>query len=151
MKKSLLPILLLTAAAVSCIARTPHSGSPADPAVPADRSDAAATACGTTDCDTTATTVIRGRVVFSHEVRAFTPEGDTTEYWLQDRGGVLEEAYDRLTGGVKNGTPVRAELRVRYLGPSDEGFAAEYAGVYRVMEIIRLERESPDSVRHRAR
>lgn len=151
MKKSLLPILLLTAAAVSCISRAPHSGSPADPAVPADRSDAAATACGTTDCDTTdcdttATTVIRGRVVFSHEVRAFTPEGDTTEYWLQDRGGALEEAYDRLTGGVKNGTPVRAELRVRYLGPSDEGFAAEYAGVYRVMEIIRLEREVPDSI-----
>lgn len=151
MKKSLLPILLLTAAAVSCISRAPHSGSPADPAVPADRSDAAATACGTTDCDTTdcdttATTVIRGRVVFSHEVRAFTPEGDTTEYWLQDRGGALEEVYDRLTGGVKNGTPVRAELRVRYLGPSDEGFAAEYAGVYRVMEIIRLEREVPDSI-----
>lgn len=151
MKKSLLPILLLTAAAVSCISRAPHSGSPADPAVPADRSDAAATACGTTDCDTTdcdttAATVIRGRVVFSHEVRAFTPKGDTTEYWLQDRGGALEEAYDRLTGGVKNGTPVRAELRVRYLGPSDEGFAAEYAGVYRVMEIIRLEREVPDSI-----
>ena len=92
MKKSLLPILLLTAAAVSCISRAPHSGSPADPAVPADRSDAAATACGTTDCDTTdcdttATTVIRGRVVFSHEVRAFTPEGDTTEYCSRTGAG----------------------------------------------------------------
>lgn len=98
------------------------------------------------DTEADSTAVIRGHVVLAHEVRAFTPEGDTTEYWLQDQGGALEEAYDRLTGGAKNGTPVRAELRVRYLGPLDEGFAAEYAGVYRVMEVIRLERDIPDSI-----
>ncbi|MCI7139625.1 hypothetical protein [Alistipes sp.] len=98
------------------------------------------------DAEADSTAVIRGRVVLAHEVRAFTPEGDTTEYWLQDRGGSLEKAYDRLTEGTKNGTPVRAELRVRYLGPSDEGFAAEYEGVCRVMEVIRLEREASDSI-----
>lgn len=137
MKKSLLPILLMTAAAVSCVSRTPRNDSAADAAGTLPH-PAVNTAAG----DTTTVSVIRGRVVIAHEVRAFIPEGDTTEYWLLDPGCRLEEAYDRLTGGAKNGTPVRAELRARYLGPSDEGFAAEYEGVYRVLEILRLERDS---------
>lgn len=83
---------------------------------------------------------LRGQVVLAHEVRAFVPEGDTTEYWIVDRSGTLERAYDSVTGGQKNGQPVRAELKVRYTGPSDEGFAADYEGVFEVVEVLSVEK-----------
>ena len=53
-----------------------------------------------------------GVLVFAHERRAFTPDGDTVSYWVIDKTGELLEAYDKLTGGVKNGKPVYAELEV---------------------------------------
>lgn len=83
---------------------------------------------------------LRGRVVLAHEVRAFTPEGDTTEYWIVDRSGALERAYDSVTGGQKNGKPAWAGLKVRYKGPSEEGFAAEYEGVFEVEEVISVDK-----------
>lgn len=85
--------------------------------------------------------LLRGRIVLAHEVRSFVPEGDTTEYWIVDRSGALEREYDRVTGGKKNGSPARVELKLRYKGPSDEGFAAEYAGVFEVVEVISVEKE----------
>ena len=81
---------------------------------------------------------LRGRVVMAHEVRSFIPEGDTAEYWIVDRSGALEREYDRVTGGQKNGSPAEAELKVRYKGPSDEGFAAEYEGVFEVVELVSI-------------
>lgn len=84
--------------------------------------------------------LLRGRVVLAHEVRVFTPAGDTTEYWIIDRSGRLAAEYDRVTGGSKNGLPVDAELKLRYKGPSDEGFAAEYEGVFEVVEILSVTR-----------
>ena len=79
---------------------------------------------------------LRGRVVLGHEVRAFIPEGDTVEYWIIDRSGALEREYDSITGGLKNGTPLEAELKLHYKGYSDEGFAADYAGIFEVVEVI---------------
>ena len=84
---------------------------------------------------------LRGRLVVAHEVRAFTPEGDTTEYWVVDPSGALEREYDRVSGGATDGMPLRAELKLRYKGPSDEGFAVEYAGVFEVVGIRSMERE----------
>ena len=84
---------------------------------------------------------LRGRVVLGHEVRAFIPEGDTVEYWIVDRSGALEREYDRKTGGQKNGMPARVELKARYKGPSDEGFAADYEGVFDVVEILSVEKD----------
>ena len=55
-----------------------------------------------------------------------------------DKTGELARQYDELTGGVKNGTPVYAELEVIDMGKSDEGFAAEYDGVYQVEKIQKL-------------
>lgn len=46
--------------------------------------------------------------------------------------------YDELTGGVKNGKPVEAILKLEYNGKCDDGFAAEYSGVYFVREVISL-------------
>lgn len=87
------------------------------------------------------TVVLRGRLVMSREVRTFTPDSDTTEYWVRDFTGSLEGEYDRLTGGSKTGQPLRATLKLRQAGPTDEGFAAEYPGVYEVLGIVRLERD----------
>ena len=79
---------------------------------------------------------LRGRIVIAHEVRSFVPEGDTTEFWIIDRSGALEREYDSITGGLKNGTPLEAELKLHYKGYSDEGFAADYAGIFEVVEVI---------------
>lgn len=83
---------------------------------------------------------LRGRIVLGHEVRSFIPEGDTVEYWIIDRSGALEREYDRATDGQKNGTPARAELKARCKGPTDEGFAAGYEGVFEVVEVLSVEK-----------
>lgn len=73
-----------------------------------------------------------------HEVRSFRVEGDSAEYWIVDETGELEQKYDNETNGVKNGTPVYVELDVIDMGKSNEGFAADYDGVYQVMKIHKL-------------
>ena len=83
-----------------------------------------------------------GVLVFAHERRAFTPDGDTVSYWVIDKTGELLEAYDKLTGGVKNGKPVYAELEVIDAGKSDEGFAASYPSVYQVVKIDSMSLEA---------
>lgn len=79
--------------------------------------------------------VTEGTLVFAHETRSFTPSGSPVSYWVVDKTGKLSEYYDRLTGGVKNGTPVYAELEVVDMGKSDEGFAKSYESVYQVVRI----------------
>ena len=34
---------------------------------------------------------------------------------------------------------IRDRMKVKYLGKSDEGFAAEYDGVYEVLELLKME------------
>lgn len=79
-----------------------------------------------------------GIVCIGHEVRSFKPDGSKEEYWLIDKTGQLSQKYDSLTGGVKNGKPVHATLKLEYNGVWDDGFAAEYPGVYFVREIVEL-------------
>ena len=81
---------------------------------------------------------VKGRLIIGHEVRSFMADNDTCEYWVIDRTGRLAAEYDRVTGGVKNGRVVEAELEVRDTGPRDEGFAAEYTGVYQVTKVVSL-------------
>ena len=137
-------LLLLNA----CGSRTTHTGkeSPQPPATTleasANRRPAPALRLAGSE-ESSATTfridsvvTLRGRVVVAHEVRSFTPAGDTTEYWLVDPSGALEREYARASGGSTSGLPVEAELRLRYKGPSDEGFAAQYEGVFEVEKIL---------------
>lgn len=63
----------------------------------------------------------------------------TGEYWIVDRTGGLERRYDELTGGVKNGKPVRVRLKLEYAGKWEDGFAADYDGVFLVREILSME------------
>ena len=59
-----------------------------------------------------------------------------------DKTGELLEAYDKLTGGIKNGKPVYAELEVIDAGKSDEGFPASYPSVYQVVKIDSMSLEA---------
>lgn len=81
----------------------------------------------------------KGRLVMGHEAYSFTPDGDTLSYWVVDRSGELQKRYEAaLPEGAEPYSPVSAELKVKMLGPSAEGFAADYDGVVEVLEIIRV-------------
>lgn len=79
-----------------------------------------------------------GILTIAHEVRSFRPDGENAEYWIVDKTGILMQEYDRLTAGDKNGIPVRARLKLEYNGKWDDGFAAEYDGVFFVRQVIGL-------------
>ena len=80
-----------------------------------------------------------GRLVMGHEAYSFTPDGDTLSYWVVDRSGELKKRYEEtLPVDAKPYTPVSAELKVKMMGPSSEGFAADYDGVVEIQEIIRV-------------
>lgn len=82
---------------------------------------------------------VRGRLTIAHEVRSFTAEGDSVEYWVVDKSGDLMPRYVDVTGDeAKVGGTVYAELEVEPRGYSDEGFAAEYAGVYWVRRVVSI-------------
>ena len=78
---------------------------------------------------------VRGELVIGHEVRTFTSCGDTMVYWVKDLTEKLLPTYDNATQGTRNGYPAYAELQIRNMGKSYEGFAAGYAGVYEVTEV----------------
>lgn len=81
---------------------------------------------------------VKGVLVIGPEVRSFKPEGSSEVYWLIDNTGELYREYDRITGGIKNGVPVQAELEVEDTGRSTEGFAASYKSVYHVHKVKRI-------------
>lgn len=81
---------------------------------------------------------MEGELRIGHEVMSFAPSGSKNEYWFVDKTGKLEDEYDRMTGGKKNGRPVKAVLKVEYRGKSDEGFAELYDGVMFVREVVSL-------------
>ena len=82
---------------------------------------------------------LEGVLCMGHEVRSFKPDGSEEEFWFVDKTGTLDDLYDKTTGGQKNGKPVKATLKVEYNGKWDDGFAADYDGVYLVREVLRLE------------
>ncbi len=82
---------------------------------------------------------VKGTLILGHETRSFIPEGSCEAYWIVDKTGKLYRDYDKLTKGVKNGTPLTAQLRVKDMGPSKEGFAATYKSVWHVYGIDSLQ------------
>ena len=82
---------------------------------------------------------VEGTIRLGHEVRAFTDNQDKKEYWLIDKSGNLEKAYQKAIGSnMMNYRSVKAKLTVQDLGKIKEGFAAEYDGTYEVQKIISL-------------
>ena len=84
---------------------------------------------------TSTTFTVKGKLVIGHEVRSFIAEGDTTSYWIIDDSGTLKEEYEKTIG---NNPKPYTELKVIDTGKSNEGFAAEYAGVYHVKEVLNI-------------
>jgi len=80
---------------------------------------------------------VKGKLVIGHEARSFVADSDSIYYWVKDRTGQLKAKYDSIVGeNSKPYTPISVELKVNVLGPTTEGFAAEYAGIYEVLDII---------------
>ena len=94
---------------------------------------------------TSITFTVKGKLVIGHEVRSFIAEGDTTSYWIIDDSRTLKEEYEKTIGNNSEPyTPVYAELKVIDTGKSNEGFAAEYAGVYHVKEVLNISPIKPE-------
>ena len=82
---------------------------------------------------------VEGTVRLGHEVRAFTDNKDQKEYWLLDKSGTLEKAYqEAIHSKIMNYQPVRAKLKVQPRKKSEDGFAAEYDGTYEIKQILTL-------------
>lgn len=82
---------------------------------------------------------VKGTLYIGHEVRSFRADGDTLDYWIVDETDRLLPEYDRITDGVKNGKPVYIEMEVIDKGKADDGFAADYSGVYHITDIHKIE------------
>lgn len=91
-------------------------------------------------CATDVLTMQEGILTIGHEVRSFRPDGSDEEFWVVDKTGRLMDMYDKATGGMKNGKPTKVRLKLEYNGKWEDGFAAEYAGVYFVREVLALEK-----------
>lgn len=81
---------------------------------------------------------VKGTLTLGHETRSFRDADSQKEYWMIDRTGQLYARYDSLTQGIKNGTPVEAELYVKEAEHNPDGFAADYTGTYQIIKIINL-------------
>lgn len=131
MKKLIAVIVILSAGLASCGDRSGQQRKQDDVPVRQEIASAAV--------DSDSVMLVKGTLVIGHEVRTFTVSGDTVEYWIVDKSGRLTEEYYMLTGiSPEPYIPVYAELEVKNKGKSDDGFAAGYAGVYEVMEIVRV-------------
>lgn len=88
------------------------------------------------------TVTVAGQLAIGHEVRSFKADNDTLEYWFVDKTGKVKEMYEEIAPeGMKNCTPVNAELKVIYKGKSDDGFAADYDGVVEIVEVMNIEKQ----------
>lgn len=79
--------------------------------------------------------IVKGKIIFGHEVRSFQPEDSDKTYWLEDKSGYLMEKYKA------SGEPewiVYAELEVKDTGRATDGFAEDYDSTYQVLRVIRL-------------
>lgn len=84
------------------------------------------------------TRTVKGKLTIGPEVRSFVPEGSDEAYWVVDATEELYPKYDQITEGKKNGIAVYAELQVEDMGKSQDGFAADYQGVYKVHKVIEI-------------
>lgn len=78
-----------------------------------------------------------GELSIAPETYSFRPDGSDEEYWIVDKTGRLEAMYDEVTGGRKDGTPIKVTLRLEYNGKWDTGFAELYDGVFLVREYFK--------------
>ncbi len=80
---------------------------------------------------------IRGFLTFGHEVSEFSPCGSSKSYWIIDfEDGKLNKLYSEEVGETPVPyTPVMAELVLQKEEPATEGFAEQYDGVVKAVEV----------------
>ena len=79
---------------------------------------------------------LHGTITFAPEVRTFRPDGTTTDYWIIDKSGYLQEKYKEA--GVPE-WKIEAELELKEVAHPTAEFAKNYAATYEVMRVIRLD------------
>ncbi|MDD3773007.1 MAG: copper resistance protein NlpE [Weeksellaceae bacterium] len=90
---------------------------------------------------------IKGLLTFGHEVRTFEPCGSSKTYWVNDfSDGKLAKMYnEKIKNQLTPYTPLMAELVVKNLGKTQEGFAEQYDGVLEIIEIKLVEHITPEN------
>lgn len=83
------------------------------------------------------TFTLKGHFIYGHEVRSFSPCGSDKKFWVLDKMDELKNHYEELTKDQKPYTPIFAEIEFIDKGKSDEGFAADYDGVYEVLKVVK--------------
>lgn len=79
---------------------------------------------------------MHGIVTIAPEVRTFRPDGTTTDYWIIDKSGYLQEKYNEAKVPEWK---VKAELELKEVTDPTAEFAKNYAGTYEVMRVISLD------------
>lgn len=78
---------------------------------------------------------LHGTITFAPEVRTFRPEGTTTDYWIIDKSGYLQEKYKEADVSEWK---IEAELELKEVDPQASELGKNYAATYEVMKVIRL-------------
>ena len=84
---------------------------------------------------------VSGVVVWGHEVRELRLCGDEQSLWVIDESGELWQRYRQLTTDQPPYSQVHARLIGELEPPPEVGFGADYAGAFRVEEILELRLE----------
>jgi putative lipoprotein len=87
----------------------------------------------------------RGLLVGGHEVRAFTPCGESDALWVRDPEGELWSLYEELASDPYQ--PLYAELRGELGPPPEDGFGADYSGLLTVERWLHLAVDTVGCVR----
>ena len=83
--------------------------------------------------------VVEGFFVWGHEVRSFRPCGSEEELWAVGDPEVMEPliaAHQQLTDKPYQGVYVR--FRGRMSDAERPGFAADFAGMFRVVKVLEI-------------
>ena len=97
-------------------------------------------------CATTGTPALRGHYTWGHEVESFRPCGSTQTFWVMGDAAVLQplRALSAAASQARGQPyqPIYVEASVVAEGKANDGFAADYDGVYRFASVERAERVS---------
>lgn len=85
--------------------------------------------------------IVKGKVTIGHEVSAFTSCDNALDYWVYDTSQQLDSLYEVAKSKIANAEPYESlycELEVVEEPKAEDGFASDYQGVYRVLDVIKV-------------
>lgn len=83
--------------------------------------------------------VMTGKLILGHEVAEFGPCNSDKSYWIEDETGQLEQQYRQtMASDAAAYTPVYALLKVIEKDRAEDGFASDYDGVMKVINIVEI-------------